>query len=247
MILTVTLNPALDITYRVPAMRRGASHRVADHRERAGGKGLNVSRVLHLMGHGTRAAGLAGGPAGRAVLAELSATGIAHSFTRIDAPTRRTLTIVDDQGSATAFNENGPRITETEWTRFRHDLATLLDSADVLVLSGSVPPGLPADAYGSLLAAAQRCGIPTVLDADGPALLAALPAGPAVIKPNADELLAAGLAGDVPWDTLLRQAVAWSAAAVAEPLAGTVDPDVVHRHLRHLPEPEPWSGKEHPS
>ncbi|MEW1644172.1 1-phosphofructokinase family hexose kinase [Streptomyces sp. NPDC091219] len=190
MILTVTLNAALDITHRVDRLRPHASNRVSSATQRAGGKGVNVARVLHALGERTAVTGLAGGPTGAAVRADLAAAGIADHLVPIDGESRRTVAVVDDRDT-TILLEPGPRVTSAEWARFTRRYRELLGGARAVVLSGSLPPGVPADAYGVLVALARAAGVPVLLDADGEALLAALAEGPDVVKPNVHELAAA--------------------------------------------------------
>ncbi|MFD5770371.1 1-phosphofructokinase family hexose kinase [Streptomyces sp. NPDC127049] len=199
MILTVTLNAALDVTWHVERLTPRSSHRVEAARERAGGKGINVTRVLSFLGHAPIATGLAGGPTGRLIRDGLRAAGIRDEFAEVAGESRRTLAVVSrEDGDATVFNGQGPRVTAAEWTAFRHHYATLLPGVRVVVLSGSVPPGLPGDAYAQLIRAAAEAGAATVLDTSGPALTRALAAGPDVVKPNADELAAATGRPDLP-------------------------------------------------
>ncbi|MGW0882634.1 1-phosphofructokinase family hexose kinase [Streptomyces sp. NPDC002671] len=191
MILTVTLNPALDITYRVDRLLPRASIRVRDAVCRAGGKGVNVSRVLHALGHPTAVTGLVGGPTGEAVRRDLATAGLTDHLVATMGETRRTVAVVDEQaGDTTILLEPGPPVSAAEWAAFLDRFEQLLDGTAALVLSGSLPPGLPSDAYGVLLRLAHSHDVPAVLDAEGPALLAGLPEEPAVIKPNADELIA---------------------------------------------------------
>ncbi|MGW4056012.1 1-phosphofructokinase family hexose kinase [Streptomyces sp. NPDC004779] len=199
MILTVTLNAALDVTWHVERLTPRSSHRVEAARERAGGKGVNVARVLSFLGHAPITTGLAGGPTGRLIRDGLRAAGIRDEFAEVAGESRRTLAVVSrEDGDATVFNGRGPRVTAAEWTAFRHHYATLLPGVRVVVLSGSVPPGLPGDAYAQLIRAAAEAGAATVLDTSGPALTSALEAGPDVVKPNADELAAATGRPDLP-------------------------------------------------
>ncbi|MBM9469027.1 1-phosphofructokinase family hexose kinase [Nakamurella leprariae] len=218
-ILTVTLNAALDVTYDVDAMTHGASHRVRAVRSRAGGKGVNVARVAALLGARVTASGLAGGPSGAEIVAELDAVpGVRPAFVPVAGASRRTVTVVDDAGTATAFNEAGPLVDEAEWACFRDRFPDLVADADVIVLSGSLPPGVPGDAYAALVANARVAGVPVILDADGPPLLAGLPAGPDVVKPNEPELRAAtGTADPVPGAQALRRAGAVTVVASLGP------------------------------
>ncbi|MFF6773029.1 1-phosphofructokinase family hexose kinase [Streptomyces sp. NPDC012637] len=189
MILTVTLNAALDITHHVDRLRPHAAHRVHGVAARAGGKGVNVSRVLHALGRPTLVTGLAGGATGAAVRRELHRAGLAEELIPVVGETRRTVAVVDaSTGDTTTLLEPGPVVLPEEWSLFRDAFGALLARATVVVLSGSLPPGLPDDAYAVLVRAARERGVPALLDTSGPALLAALPAGPALVKPNADEL-----------------------------------------------------------
>ncbi|MFB7664355.1 1-phosphofructokinase family hexose kinase [Kitasatospora sp. NPDC056138] len=192
MILTVTLNTAVDVTYRLPAVRRNASNRVCDVAQRAGGKGVNVARVLAALGHETVLTGLAGGANGQVLRADLAAAGLNDHLVPIAGETRRTVALVEqDTNRTTMLLEPGPVVTAAEWSRFLARYERLLTGSAAVALSGSLPAGLPLDAYGVLIALATAHRVPAVLDTDGPALLAALPAGPALIKPNADELATA--------------------------------------------------------
>src|SRR2546430_16726547 len=116
-ILTVPLNTALDVTYRVGLLEPGETHRVEEVRTQAGGKGVNVARVLHALGHEVMITGFAGGPTGEALRADLSAAGLAEALVPIEGSTRRTVTVVDDR-DATGFHEPGPTVTPAEWADF---------------------------------------------------------------------------------------------------------------------------------
>lgn len=189
MILTVTLNAALDVTYDVDRLVPHGSHRVGSVRSRAGGKGVNVARVLAALGHDVLATGLAGGPTGALVRAELAAAGLAEQLMEIAGDTRRTVTVVSEQdGDATVFNEPGPVVTPEEWQGFLTRYRKLVSTVDTVVLSGSMPPGVPVNGYHELIGIAASEGARTVLDTSGEPLLAALEARPDVVKPNAVEL-----------------------------------------------------------
>ncbi|WUS95863.1 1-phosphofructokinase family hexose kinase [Streptomyces sp. NBC_00708] len=193
MIVTVTLNAALDVTYEVDALIPHGSHRLTGvpHR-RAGGKGVNVARVLAALGHPTLVTGFAGGPTGRAIRDDLRAAGLADALVPVADDSRRTLTVVSRRdGDATVFNEPGATVSTAEWDGFADRFPRLVQDAHVVVLSGSLPPGLPSDAYADLIRASHQAGAATVLDTSGSALLDALSAGPDIVKPNAAELLEA--------------------------------------------------------
>jgi tagatose 6-phosphate kinase len=186
MILTVTLNTALDVTYGVGLLEPGETHRVDDVRGQAGGKGVNVARVLHALGQDVMVTGLAGGPTGAAVRADLAAAGLPETLVPIAGDTRRTVTVVDDR-EATGFHEPGPRVSPAEWANFLATYAELAARAAVVVLSGSLPPGLPQDAYVELIRLAPAAR--TIVDTSGAPLAAAVTARPDLVKPNRYELL----------------------------------------------------------
>jgi tagatose 6-phosphate kinase len=190
MILTITPNSALDVTYHLDHLRLGRSLRVSAVQQRAGGKGVNVARVLHGLGEQTLSTGLVGGSTGQAVRAGLDEVGLPHDFVEIAGETRRTVTVVDSDGEATVLLEPGPVITAAEWTSFLEHLRRLAPRASVLVVSGSLPQGVSPDSAATLVTIGREAGIPVVLDTSGPALAAALAAKPTLVKPNLDELCA---------------------------------------------------------
>ncbi|MHB1928079.1 MAG: 1-phosphofructokinase family hexose kinase [Acidimicrobiales bacterium] len=198
-VLAVSLNPALDVTYRVAALRPGGVHRVAHHVAVPGGKAVNVARTLAALGHPVTLTGLLGGPTGQALGAGLETAAIETRFVEIEAETRRTVVVVDEAGAATGFWEAGPLVAIEEWLRLLDVAARLVRSHPVVALSGSLPPGVPVDAYAELVGLARRAGAAVILDADGEPLRHALAARPDIVKPNRDELLhVAGDGGEDP-------------------------------------------------
>jgi tagatose 6-phosphate kinase len=200
-IVTVTLNAALDVTYRLDGrLRPGATHRVGSVSERAGGKGVNAARVLAALGRPVLVTGLVGGATGTQLREDLDRGGLPHRLTPVRGRTRRTVAVVAEEATSdqvTGLWEPGPEVTADEWSRFADtDFPAALSGAAVAVLSGSLPPGVPADAYAVLLRRCAAHGVPAVLDADGDALLAGLPAGPALVKPNHEEAARATGAND---------------------------------------------------
>lgn len=194
MILTVTLNTALDLTYDVPALVPHSSHRVTGLSERPGGKGVNVARVLTALGHDTVVTGFAGGATGavlRTMLAALPAgpATVTDALVPVAGDTRRTLAVVDRAtGDTTQFNEPGPHVTADEWTAFLTSYGELLGAADAVALCGSLPPGIHVGAYAELVRLARTAGVPVLLDTSGEPLRRGIAARPDLIKPNADEL-----------------------------------------------------------
>ncbi|MFC8245315.1 1-phosphofructokinase family hexose kinase [Streptomyces chartreusis] len=190
MILTVTLNTALDITYRVRALRPHASHRVSEVTERPGGKGLNVARVLAALGHEVTVTGFTGGATGRVVQERLTGVpGVVDALLPVSGSTRRTVAVVDERtGDTTQLNEPGPTVTPAEWSAFQEAYDDLLASASVVALCGSLPPGVPVGAYAGLVRSAKAAEVPVLLDTGGEALRRGVAARPDIIKPNADEL-----------------------------------------------------------
>lgn len=305
MILTVTPNPALDVTYTLAGLVPGSTHSVANVRERAGGKGLNVASVLAGFGSPVVASGPLGGAGAQAFAEEVRTWGVSPAFVDSPAPTRRSIAVVA-RGEATVLNELGVEQPATVWDGLVDTVCAHLGEGDVLAVSGSLPPSAPEDLVRRLVVAANAAHASSVLDVRGAALRAALDARPTIVTPNAGEAAettglddpvlageslvelgahsaviscgAEGLvlvapvlphltarlpeplhgnatgAGDAKtaalcarldgqpaasvavndrawWEQTLRVAVAWSAAAVLQPVAGIVDPADVTRLL----------------
>lgn len=190
MILTVTLNTALDITYRVTSLRPHAEHRVSEVVERPGGKGVNVARVLAALGYGVTVTGFAGGPTGQVLRERLASTpGITDALVPVAGATRRTVAVVDRlTGDTTQLNEPGPHIGAAEWAAFLRTYDTLLADASAVALCGSLPPGVPVGAYAGLIRLARSAGVPVLLDTGGEPLRRGIAARPDIVKPNALEL-----------------------------------------------------------
>lgn len=143
MILCVTLNAALDVTYVVDEVRWHAGNRVTSMAEHAGGKGTNVARVLHTLGEDVLLTGLAGGGTGDRIRRDLVTAGITERLVPIGGESRRTLAVVDvAAGDATGFWEPGPRVRADEWDMFVSRYRCLVARVAVVVLSGSMPPAV---------------------------------------------------------------------------------------------------------
>ncbi|MGH2953230.1 MAG: 1-phosphofructokinase family hexose kinase [Solirubrobacterales bacterium] len=188
MILTVTLNAAIDRTVAVPNFRLGQRHRAVEAHTLAGGKGVNVARALRLLGRPVIATGLVGGATGTRIVEELTEEGVLNDFTLIEGESRTNLAVIDPtSGEQTEINERGPEVSAEEVDRFVGKLLYLAQGASACVIAGSVPPGADGDVYARLVAELRQLGVLTVLDTDGEAMRAGLRSEPAVVAPNVTE------------------------------------------------------------
>lgn len=188
MILTVTLNPSIDISYQLEDLAIDTVNRVVDVRKTPGGKGLNVARVLNDLGESVSASGCIGGELGDFIVHHLPET-IEKRFFKIAGDTRNCIAILHD-GKQTEILEQGPLVDPDEADGFVNHFKYILDGVDVVTMSGSLPAGMPDDYYGRLIRLANTFGKKTVLDCSGNALKSVLEGDdkPTVIKPNRDEL-----------------------------------------------------------
>jgi tagatose 6-phosphate kinase len=191
MILCVCLNPAVDVTYHLDELTIGTTLRVRGLSERAGGKGVNVARVLHALDEPVRLVAPAGDSTGEELRRRLADADLPARLVASGPPTRRTITVVDDTGVATTLVEPA---TVDCWPELLEAFHDELGSASVVVLSGSIPGGVPDDGIPTLVHAARAVGVPVIVDTHGAPLLAALEAGADLVTPNAEEL--AGATGD---------------------------------------------------
>ena len=200
MILTVTLNAAVDRTVAVPNFRLARRHRAVESRTVAGGKGINVARALSLLGRPVIAAGMVGGPTGTRVLEQLHEESVLTDFVRIAAETRINLAVIDPtSGEQTEINERGPAVSPEEVKKLFERIGYLAGGAKICVLAGSLPPGAGDDLYAKLVSDLTRRGVPVVLDAEGEAMHAGVRAGASMVTPNereAEELVGQEFAED---------------------------------------------------
>jgi tagatose 6-phosphate kinase len=193
-VICVSLNPALDITYASERFVTGEANRVGQVHVRAGGKAVNVARLLCQAGHDVLVTGFAGGLVGSEISAQLDDWKLPHRLVQCAASSRRTVSAFSSQdGTATGYNESGPQIEAAEWRQLTACFGDLARQADAVVLSGSLPVGLPTEAYRALAELAASFGARVFVDTHAGPLRAALRAGPALVKPNEHEL--AELAG----------------------------------------------------
>ena len=188
MILTVTMNPAIDTAYQLDKLVIDDVNRVSP-KKTAGGKGLNVSRVLCQLGDDVVATGLLGGHMGAYMGSLMDADGIKHDFTPIAGETRICLNILHE-GNQTELLESGPEVSADELAAFSAKFAELVAKADCVTISGSLPKGVPADFYAGMVAEAAKHDVPVLLDTSGASLDAALEAEvkPTLVKPNLTEI-----------------------------------------------------------
>lgn len=188
MIATVTLNPSLDRTITVAGLVIDETNRWASTRLYAGGKGIDVSRAVHEMGGKTVAYGFVGGVAGRTVEILLDEEAVPFSFTPIDQETRTNFIISDTKTSQqTRIDAPGPRISKRELDRFHRKMGLISPRPALLVVGGSIPPGLPIDIYYDMITEARGFGVRCMLDSEGKWLREGIKAKPYLVKSNIHE------------------------------------------------------------
>ncbi|CYX50615.1 tagatose-6-phosphate kinase [Streptococcus suis] len=189
MILTITLNPSVDIAYQLDTFQLDTVNRVEKVQKTAGGKGLNVTRVLKQIGEDVVATGFIGGELGNYVKKQLTRNDIKNSFVEIGNETRNCIAILHD-GQQTEILEQGPTIQEHEALNFIEHLEIILNKVDVVAISGSLPKGLASNYYVEIVELCKKFGVAVVLDCYGEALKNVLESQqkPTVIKPNTEEL-----------------------------------------------------------
>jgi 1-phosphofructokinase family hexose kinase len=200
MIITVTLNAAIDKSLSVPNFRLGRRHRTVEQRTMAGGKGVNIARALKTLGQPVIATGMAGGATGTHIVEQLTQEAILNDFVRIREESRTNTSVLDPtSGEQTEINERGPAVSEQEVELFRDKLLYLARGAAIVVLAGSLPRGVEPDLYATLVPELQRLGVTAVVDADGEPLRHAVRAEPDVVSPNvleAEELVGHEFSGE---------------------------------------------------
>jgi 1-phosphofructokinase family hexose kinase len=193
MIITVTLNTAIDKTLSVPNFRLGRRHRTVEQTTMPGGKGVNVARVLKTLGAPVIATGLTGGPTGTRIVDQLTQLSVLSDFVRIREESRTNTAVIDPTtGEQTEINERGPKVSEQETELFVDKLLYLAKGASLCVFAGSLPREVDIDIYARLIRELKRIGVTTVVDTDGDPLRRAVRAEPDVVSPNvleAEELV----------------------------------------------------------
>jgi len=188
MIYTITLNPALDRTLWIQKVRDDVSNRILEEKSFAGGKSVDVSKVLKNLGVDNIALGFVGGFAGRELEGRLLNEGIETDFVRVSGETRTNIIIHETgTGKQLAFNARGPEIKPDELMQFIEQLEKL-PCGDVVAIGGSIPLGVSPEIYRKIINLVKKCQAKVVLDVDGEALRQGIKALPNVIKPNIHEL-----------------------------------------------------------
>ncbi|GMA59139.1 1-phosphofructokinase [Alicyclobacillus sacchari] len=185
-VLTVTINPAIDVFIHVDSLAPGTLHRVSAPIQQVGGKGINVSRTLHALGQASMSLGFVGGARGEWLESQLAT--IATDFTHIRAQTRMNVKVIERDGHLTEFNSPAPAIEDGEWQLFRETLQRHLPHAKWLALCGNVPDTVDPAFYRDAIRLAAEYGVRCVLDASGEALRLGVTAKPFLVKPNLVEL-----------------------------------------------------------
>jgi 1-phosphofructokinase family hexose kinase len=193
MIITVTLNSAIDKTLSVPNFRLGRRHRTVEQTTMPGGKGVNVARVLKALGQPVIATGFTGGATGTRIVDQLTQLSVLSDFVRIREESRTNTAVIDPTtGEQTEINERGPKVSAQEVELFVDKLLYLAKGASVCVFAGSLPREVDTDIYAGLIRELRRLGVTSIVDTDGDPLRRAVRAEPDVISPNvleAEELV----------------------------------------------------------
>lgn len=189
MITTVTLNASIDKAYQMKTpLRNGSVMRVASCHNTAGGKGLNVARIIRRCGEQVMTTGLVGGFNGQYLESLLDRDGLAHEFQHISGETRSCINILDEEYGSTEYLEPGCTITDYEEQQFMQLFATVAHESSIITISGSIPQGLDTGIYERMVSSVRALNKPVILDTSGEALKKGLQARPTMVKPNQDEL-----------------------------------------------------------
>ncbi|MCI5996193.1 MAG: 1-phosphofructokinase [Blautia sp.] len=188
MIVTVTMNPAIDKTVEVGEFQHGGLNRIRKVEYDAGGKGINVSKTICELGGTTIATGFLGGNGGRTIENVLKQKGISCDFIWVDGETRTNTKVFEESGALTELNEPGPSIPPEDLEELLRKLDEYAAEDTLFVLSGSIPAGVDKEIYAEIIRRVHKKGSKVLLDADGELFRRGLKAGPDMIKPNRVEL-----------------------------------------------------------
>lgn len=184
MIITVTMNPAIDKTVEIGKFEYSGLNRIQKSVSDAGGKGINVSKTIKSIGGETLATGFVGGSAGRTIEETMSQLDISTDFVHVDGTTRTNMKVLDADGNVTELNEPGPILHDQITNELLEKLENLADEKAFFVLAGSIPTGVDKDIYARIIEKVKTKGAKVFLDADGELFTKGIEAGPDFIKPN---------------------------------------------------------------
>ena len=219
MILVINLNASVDKRYTLSELTKGKVMRAASVDNTPGGKGIHVANVATILGEECLTTGMLGGKSGEFIADRLEDYGIRQDFVRVAGETRSCLAIITDDGVQTEILEPGPQVSGAELEIFRQKYNELLEAADIIVASGSVPRGVPADFYARLIQEARAAAKPFLLDTSGELLR---------------QGIAAGLARGLAVEDVLKLAAACGTANAMEPESGFVRRAVVEELLGRI-------------
>lgn len=188
MIITVTMNPAIDKTVEIDQLLPGGLNRIRKVEYDAGGKGINVSKTIRELGGTSIATGFLGGNAGKTIQSVLGKKEIGNDFIQVDGETRTNTKVFEENGAVTELNEPGPVISEDQIHALLQKLEDYADDHTLFVLAGSIPAGVDRNIYAEITRLVHKKGAKVLLDADGELFRNSLEAVPDIIKPNRVEL-----------------------------------------------------------
>lgn len=188
MIVTVTMNPAIDKTVDIDRLEHGGLNRIQNVEMDAGGKGINVSKTIKAIGGESIATGFLGGRSGKIIKEVLKEQGIASDFVWLEADTRTNTKVVERTGEVTELNEPGPAATAEQVEELIRKLEAYAGENTLFVLAGSIPAGMDKNIYAVIMERVHAKGAKVLLDADGELFVHGLEAGPDILKPNRVEL-----------------------------------------------------------
>lgn len=208
MILTVTLNVAVDKRYVIEGIKPDTVMRAKEYSQSAGGKGINVAKVATKLGEKVVATGFVGGHSGEYIIDELNKRGIQTDFVKVACESRSSINIFDSVNNThSQLLEPGSAITQGEYMQFLQKYKTLAEKSKVICICGSIPPGVPKDCYSLLVFIANELGKTVLLDASGEILVNSLKARPTFIKPNNFEIEELGLAHSDNFEEIKKAAI----------------------------------------
>lgn len=188
MIITVTMNPAIDKTVDVEYLAKGGLNRIQRVEMDAGGKGINVSKTIRALGGESVAMGFIGGNTGQIIEKVLHELNIKTDFIRLEGDTRTNMKVVEKTGEVTEINEPGPQVPAEKLQELKDKLMSYAGPDTLFVLSGSIPAGVDKGIYGEITELVHEKGSTVLLDADGELFVRSLASKPDMIKPNREEL-----------------------------------------------------------